>query len=82
VGTGAFSLGVKRLGREADHSPPFSAEVKNACSCTSTPQYALMAWCLVKAQGQLYLLPLSFSKAVKETKQWGFSNKNYTLSWK
>jgi hypothetical protein len=22
------------------------------------PQYALMAWCLVKAQGQLYLLPL------------------------
>jgi hypothetical protein len=22
------------------------------------PQYALMAWCSVKAQGQLYLLPL------------------------
>jgi len=21
------------------------------------PQYAFMAWCLVKAQGQLYLLP-------------------------
>jgi hypothetical protein len=27
---GALSLGVKRPGREADHSPPFSAEVKNA----------------------------------------------------
>jgi hypothetical protein len=25
---GAFSLGVKRLEREADHSPPSSAEVK------------------------------------------------------
>jgi len=26
--------------------------------CTSTPQYAFMAWCLVKAQGQLYVSPL------------------------
>jgi hypothetical protein len=26
--TGALSLGVKRPGREADHSPPSSAEVK------------------------------------------------------
>jgi hypothetical protein len=25
----AFSLGVKRPGRDADHSPPSSAEVKN-----------------------------------------------------
>jgi len=25
---GAISLGVKRLGREADHPPPSSAEVK------------------------------------------------------
>jgi len=29
--------GVKRQGREADHSPPFSAEVKNARSYTSAP---------------------------------------------
>jgi hypothetical protein len=41
--TGAPSLGVKRQGREADHS-----RSKNAWSYTSTPQYALMAWCLVK----------------------------------
>jgi hypothetical protein len=34
---GALSLGVKRPGHEADHSPPSSAEVKNALSCTSTP---------------------------------------------
>jgi hypothetical protein len=45
---GALSLGVKRPGREADHSPPSSAEVKNAWSCISTPQYVFMAWCLVK----------------------------------
>jgi len=34
--TGALSLGVKRPGREADHAPPSSAEVKNAWSYTST----------------------------------------------
>jgi len=33
----ALSLGVKRPGREADHSPPSSTEVKNAWSYTSTP---------------------------------------------
>jgi hypothetical protein len=39
---GAFSLGVKRPGREADHSPPLSsAEVKSAWSYTSTPPIRL-----------------------------------------
>jgi hypothetical protein len=55
---GALSLGVKWPGREADHSPPSSAEVKNEWSYTSTPQYAFVAWCSVKAQGQLYLYPI------------------------
>jgi hypothetical protein len=45
---GALSMGVKRPEREADHSPPSSAEVKNTWSYTSTPQYVFMAWCLVK----------------------------------
>jgi hypothetical protein len=45
---GTLSLGVKRQGREADHSLPSSAEVKNAWSYTFTPQYVFMAWCLVK----------------------------------
>jgi hypothetical protein len=55
---GALSLGVKRPGREADHSPPSSAKVKNAWSYTSTPQYDFMAWCSVKANGlHLYLYP-------------------------
>jgi hypothetical protein len=34
---GALSSGVKRPGREADHSPPSSDEVKNAWGYTSTP---------------------------------------------
>jgi hypothetical protein len=45
---GVPSLEVKRPGREADHSPTSSAEVKNAWSYTSTPLYVFMAWCLVK----------------------------------
>jgi hypothetical protein len=36
-----FSLGVKRPGGEADHSPPSSADVKNAWSYTSTPPVCL-----------------------------------------
>jgi hypothetical protein len=44
---GSFPRG-KRPGREAEHSPPSSAEVKNAWSYTSTPQYVFMAWCLLK----------------------------------
>jgi hypothetical protein len=43
---GALSLGVKRPGREADHLPPSSAEVKECIA--STPQYAFMVWCSVK----------------------------------
>jgi hypothetical protein len=37
----AISLGVKRSGREANHSPPSTAEVKNTYSCTSTPPIRL-----------------------------------------
>jgi hypothetical protein len=48
MGTRGSFPGVQRPGREADHSPPSSAEVKNAWSYTSTLQYAFMAWCLVK----------------------------------
>jgi hypothetical protein len=34
--------GGKRLGREADYSPPASAEVKIMWIYTSTPTYAFM----------------------------------------
>jgi len=33
---GAFSSEVKRPGREADHSPPSTAEIKNSWSDTSS----------------------------------------------
>jgi hypothetical protein len=37
MGTGVDSAGVKRLRREADHSPPSSAEVKNGGSIPPLP---------------------------------------------
>jgi hypothetical protein len=55
MGTKALSFGIKRPGREADHSPPFSAEVKEYVEPYLHSQYVFMAWCSVKAQGQLYL---------------------------
>jgi len=44
----ALSPRVNWLGREADHSPPSSAEVKNGWSCTSSSSYIFVAWCLIK----------------------------------
>jgi hypothetical protein len=41
MGTRALSLGIQRPGREADHTPTSSAEVKNAWSYTSTPPISL-----------------------------------------
>jgi hypothetical protein len=49
--TGAICLGVKRSGREIDHSLPSSAEVENSWNYTSTSQNAVNAWCSVEAQG-------------------------------
>jgi hypothetical protein len=43
MGTGGYFPGVKRQGREADHSPPASSEVKKTWIYTSTPPYAFMA---------------------------------------
>jgi hypothetical protein len=55
MGTRGSFPGVKRSGREADHSPPSSAEVKERVELFLHPHYAFIAWCSVKAQGQLYL---------------------------
>jgi hypothetical protein len=44
MGTGgAHSPGVKRPGRQSDHSPPTSAKFKKTWIYTSTPPYAFMA---------------------------------------
>jgi hypothetical protein len=40
---GTLSPGVKRQGREADYSPPASAEAKKMWIYTSTPRYAFVA---------------------------------------
>jgi hypothetical protein len=52
---GALSLGVKRPGREADHSPNIIPRSRMCGVILSLPHYVLMAWCSVKAQVQLYL---------------------------
>jgi hypothetical protein len=41
MGTEGCFSGGKAAGREADHSPPSNAEVKNAWSYTSTPPIRL-----------------------------------------
>lgn len=43
VGTGGSFSGVKQPGREADHSPPSSAEAKKTWIYTSTPPYVFLA---------------------------------------
>jgi len=48
MGIGALTPGVKRWGREADHSPTPNAEVNNVWSYTPLPNYVFMAWFLVK----------------------------------
>jgi hypothetical protein len=54
---GALCLGVKRLGREAGHSPPHSAEVKNEWSYTSTPPVSLHGVVLSESTGTTLPLP-------------------------
>jgi hypothetical protein len=44
---GLFPPGVWRPRREADHSPPTSAEVENTWIYTFTPQYVFIALCLI-----------------------------------
>jgi hypothetical protein len=41
---------VKRPVRDADHSPPSRAEVKNAWSYTSAPLFIFVEWYLVKSR--------------------------------
>jgi hypothetical protein len=43
MGSGGYFPGRKRPGREADSSPPASAEVKKMWIYVSTPPYTFMA---------------------------------------
>jgi hypothetical protein len=49
-----LSRGVKRPGREADHSPPSNAEVKNTWRYTYTSPYGFMVSCLIKHSDVTY----------------------------
>jgi hypothetical protein len=53
MGIVGLSPGVKRPGREADHSPPSSAEAENACVDASTPPIRLHGLVITYAQGQI-----------------------------
>jgi hypothetical protein len=46
MGNGEFPPGVKRLGREADHSLPTSAKVQN--TRMPPPPQVFLPWCLIK----------------------------------
>jgi hypothetical protein len=48
MGPAVFSPGVKRPGREADHSSPSNTEIKDAWTDTSTTPYVFMAGCFIK----------------------------------
>jgi hypothetical protein len=69
MGNGALSLGVKRPWREADHSPPPSAEVKEWVEIylhfPNTPSWR-GAQLKKKAQGELYLYLLLREKTCKD----------------
>jgi hypothetical protein len=54
LGEGVLTPGIKRPRREADRLPPSIAWVKNAWSYSSTSQYVLTAWCLVKYRDSTY----------------------------
>jgi hypothetical protein len=64
---------AKRPGREADHLPPSSAEVKNVWSYASTPPYVFMALCLIKHMTSLhtvvYTLAFTFVADRYQTKR-------------
>jgi hypothetical protein len=58
---------VKRQGREADYSPPFSAEVKNCGVVPSLPPKVFKAYCLINlAQGR-YLLTFDENQSLTKT---------------
>jgi hypothetical protein len=66
MGTRAVTAGEKWPGRETDHSPPSSTEVKNACSYTSISQNIFMAWWLVKQKNN-FMFYFTFNEFLEGT---------------
>jgi hypothetical protein len=61
-----FLRGVKWPGREADHSPPSSTEVKECLTQYLHLQYAFMVWYLVKRRGN-FTFTFTFIFTFKKT---------------
>jgi hypothetical protein len=54
---GALSSGIKRLGREANHSPPHSAEVENGGAISPAPAtFFLVYLSPIYQTGDIYML--------------------------
>jgi hypothetical protein len=56
MGTVGFPPRIRRPGREADHSPPSSADVEKSGAIPPLPRHVFRQWFVVKHKGQLYLL--------------------------
>jgi len=60
MGTVGCFCGVKRPGRNANHSPPFSVEVKDVWSIAPVLHYVFTAWCLVKQRENFHFTNASY----------------------
>jgi len=72
--------GVKRPGRVADRSPSSTAEVKNAWSYTSTPQYVFISWFLVKPRDKLHSFMVWY--LIKHRENFNFAYEGVTKSFR
>jgi hypothetical protein len=70
MGTGDFYVGGKAPGSEADHSPPSGADVRNACSHTST--------LLIRLHGKKYLMKINSYRIKSRNSSVGIAT-NYGL---
>jgi hypothetical protein len=70
---GALSAGVKWPGREADHSPPASAEVKNTWRFTSAPKLTGHTLCVNDCFWNMFTatLPVLLSEHYAMKAYWG-----------
>jgi len=60
----SVSPGDRKPMREADYSPPSSAQGNNTCCCITIPLYTLNQWCLTKLRENL-----SFSRISQDSKK-------------
>jgi len=69
MGTRGSFPGEKQQGHEDDHSPPSSAEVKNAWSNTSTSSYVLTEWFLLKHIIRHYAVVLNQAQGLYQSRK-------------